>query len=665
MKNLRLCGILLFVILISDQLRGADITSKDKIDNDKNVVIKTEHSDKKEVKQGSKLKQPLITIQSVSLDPQEAMIKAEMAKREALEKEQKQRDEKRELAEKAKEGKLKTKVQHLGLSYNNVPLKEDKNSNYSVSVNGKNTNKSELKIKPFKLNKKMDYTTLDPIKKKLQEKNINFNFPNTDLKIFARYVAKLNGLLLIGENKLKGRVSLKTEKAMNLNDLMECFGAILENNGLEYKMNEYYMSVLPKTDAVVEVYKLNYMKASEIASELQRIFQSGFRSENNKGTIEITSIKATNSLIVVAPMSQQVEIARAIKKLDFRTKQVMLEFKIIEVTRDGTFGFSMDFIGSAGSSTFGLGSDGAGITTIPSGAQTFGSAGANASYLLNSKNVQLDIQATDKITNIKLLSQPRLLTAENEKSEIKIGNKTPIVSSTTQLSTGSSSGNANVSSSITYKDIGITLNVVPRINFKKDVTLEINMVLTAIISEVKVNQSGEQNSVPVIGHRTIQNTATVMDGDILVLGGLLKNTKTKSVEKPPILGDIPYLGWLLSSITETSSQVELIVFIKPTVIETPEDGRAVTRIETEKIRNYDTDKKSEITSMLLGMKTKNDNEFDVNKYLKDTSLNIKENFTPPWPNDGWYDLIYGKGALHKYVNDFIKDKENKVNSKSK
>ena len=135
-------------------------------------------------------------------------------------------------------------------------------------------------------------------------------------------------------------------------------------------------------------------------------------------------------------------------------------------------------------------------------------------------------------------------------------------------------------------------------------------------------------SIPVIGHRIVNNTSVVMDGKTLVIGGLLDNKKTLVTTAPPVLGDIPGLGFLFSKTSEVTEQTELIIYIAPTVITNDQQLKNLTKSEVNKLRNYDPKTKGTIDQMLLGKKTKTDDIFNLFDYFADGNYREKQNLVP-------------------------------------
>ena len=486
-----------------------------------------------------------------------------------------------------------------------------------------------------------------------QEKIITFDFPNTELSVFARFVAKLSRKMLIGQELLKGNIDIKSQTKLDLKEVKEIFRTVLFSKGLDYTENDYFMEIIQRSDSIVKVYQINYLKSSDLAKALSQMFRMSFNVGNQPVNIQITSIDDANSLMVLAPKNLQIEIEKSIKKLDKRLKQVMLNVLVLELGKTSNFGFGVDVGFSDG--TYVTGIDGGGslandtaagraiATPLSSGKMTFGTSGISSAggVSFQNGNWAVNVQAVEDYTKLKVLTQPRIITADNQKAEIKLGKKEPYV--TTSVSIGSSgegsvTGNSSTSSSISTEDIGIDIEITPRINNLKSVTLEMKLKITSKTGTLSVQSGTTKNShgatvpnynhVPQIGHRIINNTSNVSNGEVLVLGGLLKNDKTVIKSAPPFVGELPWVGWMFEKESEAVAQTELMVFVSPTVIYDDEEGNLMTKDETKTLLNYDPETKVELEKMLKGKKTLNDNVFNIFDYFSNGKYRSEQGFIP-------------------------------------
>ena len=167
----------------------------------------------------------------------------------------------------------------------------------------------------------------------------------------------------------------------------------------------------------------------------------------------------------------------------------------------------------------------------------------------------------------------------NQTAALQIGNQVPIQ---TQQQQAVGTGNGNIVNSIEYRDTGVILRVTPRVNASGLVLLDISQEVSSVASLT----TGGIDS-PTIATRRIATTVAVQDGQVLGLGGLFSDSKTNGSSGLPVLSRIPILGALFGKATATQERRELIILIKPQIIRTPEDGRAVTEELRAKLRTLE------------------------------------------------------------------------------
>lgn len=191
---------------------------------------------------------------------------------------------------------------------------------------------------------------------------------------------------------------------------------------------------------------------------------------------------------------------------------------------------------------------------------------------------QVFLNSLSQVTKVNILASPHLLTANNKEAKIQIGNEVPIVTgeqSTSALATG---GTTQPFKTIQQKDIGILLGIKPHVNEKRLVTLDIETENTNVDQAnfgANADGSGGTGSASFL-KRSTKTAVVVQDGQSLVIGGIIQQTKSKGYSGIPFLSQIPLLGYLFRTTTETLNRTELIILVTPRVIASPEEGRALT-----------------------------------------------------------------------------------------
>jgi general secretion pathway protein D len=184
------------------------------------------------------------------------------------------------------------------------------------------------------------------------------------------------------------------------------------------------------------------------------------------------------------------------------------------------------------------------------------------------------LDALNQITSVNIVSSPSLTVVDNKPAVLQIGDQVPI---TTQSATSVLTVGAPVVNSVSYKDTGVILSMTPRINESGRVLLDIEQEVSSV---AQTTSSGIDS--PTIRQRKIRTSVAVNDGDALVLGGMIQESKSVSRTQIPIFGDIPFLGNAASSKDNTIGKTELIILIRPHVIRSLNEARSVT----EEYRRY-------------------------------------------------------------------------------
>ena len=334
-----------------------------------------------------------------------------------------------------------------------------------------------------------------------------------------------------------------------------------------------------------QVIRLAHADAVELAAILQKVVAGDEKEKSGDIKITIEPDEALNALVVRADPSIMLEIKDIVASLDVRRLQVLIEAAIVEVTADFSQQLGTElFVGNASSGNVPLG------LTAPSGtlaqilqnialgstaAVDLGTAPLAAAGRLSETDTSfgLIIRALSSNSDVNLLSTPSITTMQNEEAKIVVGQNVPFRTGSTV--TGSEGAN-NPFTTIQREDVGLTLQVTPYVH---DGSL-IRLVIHQEVSEVdaaSLNVIGSDGSADLITNkRTIDTTVLVDNKAVIILGGLIRDKKTSSETKVPFLGSIPGLGFLFRSKTIDIEKQNLLVFLRPTVLE----SRAATAKET-------------------------------------------------------------------------------------
>ncbi|MEK7851969.1 MAG: secretin N-terminal domain-containing protein [Deltaproteobacteria bacterium] len=411
--------------------------------------------------------------------------------------------------------------------------------------------------------------------------------------------AKQNWTQVLTEEKGEGFVTrLVPLTYLNANEGMKVVTPLISRNGVinaylptntiiltETAMNaERLVSLLSALDketppgkGKINVYPLENAEAEEVAKTLTNLFSRQLPAGQQPGAgiglsgpVNVTADKSTNSLIITSAPEDYDSVKEVIGKLDLRRRQVYVEAAIMEISLSKMKELGVEFraldVPKAGEVTpFGgtnFGGMGAAVSGPAGLAELSGMAAGVVKGTFTFRgteflNVGALVRALQTEGDVNVLSTPHLLTTDNQKAEIVVGENVPFVTGQSQTSGG------NILTSIERKDIGITLRLTPRVSEGEFVKLE----LYQEISSLTQSAAFDPNKVgPVVNKRYASTTVVARDGETIAIGGLLRDNEVKIVRKVPLLGDIPLLGWLFRYKRTQVDKTNLLIFITPTIV---------------------------------------------------------------------------------------------------
>lgn len=338
----------------------------------------------------------------------------------------------------------------------------------------------------------------------------------------------------------------------------------------------------------VRVVYLKYAKAADVAKALTGMSQGQNQGakpgEGSSAQTNVQADEATNSVLITADGDNMRSLMTVVEQLDIRRAQVLVEAIIVEIQNNANKDMGVQWMYADTKSGFGTSNDGsANLATLGSGAlkikssdsdvydtgvaelakglaavngQAFGTAflGERTSFVGLLKMLQ-----EDSGTNI--LSTPNLLTTDNTKAKISVGQKVPFKQGS-YAQTGSGNSTGTIGSPYTTfqrEDVGITLEVTPHINEGNSVVLDIDQEVSSISS---INSADGI----ITNQRKIKTQILTADGQTVVLGGLIKDDIQTGATRVPVLGSIPVLGHLFRTQSSKKVKTNLLVFIRATVI---------------------------------------------------------------------------------------------------
>ena len=404
----------------------------------------------------------------------------------------------------------------------------------------------------------------------------------------------------------------------------------------EVKARERVARLVSRLDSELEsngntrVYHLKYAKSEDMVKVLQGVSESieaeaasGSTSsrKNKTRNVSIDAHEDTNTLVITAQPDMLRSLEAVIRQLDIRRAQVLIEAIIVEVFEGDGVNLGVQWYHESGAmSQFTNGvtpissiaaaaeaaqptqgtlgstvtSESGAITVNPDQPDTDGDYSLAAQVLGSVSGTLFGIvkndwgaiiQAVSSDTNSNLLSTPSITTLDNEEAYFIVGQEVPII---TGAQTGSN--NSNPFQTVERQEIGIKLKVTPQINEGSGVQLTIEQEVSSVSGATGVDIS--------INKREIKTTVMADDGATVILGGLIDEDVQESVQKVPLLGDIPIIGHLFKSTSNTKRKRNLMVFLRPTIVR---DGKLMNDLSKEKynfIRALELQKKEDGLELL-------------------------------------------------------------------
>ena len=362
-------------------------------------------------------------------------------------------------------------------------------------------------------------------------------------------------------------VYLKYAKAEELVNILTGVSKGQSKVGISIEPGQVNQAAAPAPEAGGEGQQLRPQVANTTQGNVQASTESN---------IDIQADPQTNAWIITAPPGEMKNILAVVRQLDIRRAQVLVEAIIAEVSESTARELGAGALLGSGTGDPVVASNLGGVLAGAAAAYADPTAlGGGLSMLIGNDGSNTDIGfviraiASDSENNI--LSTPSLVTLDNEEASIVVGSNVPIITSS------EISGGNNPFQTIKREDVGIKLKIKPQINEGDTIKL----VIEQEVSQVEDNASSGASDI-VTSKRTINTTVLIDDGQTLVLGGLIDENSANSIEKVPLLGDIPIIGRLFQYKSKRRNKRNLMVFIHPTILR---DSRTAQYYSSEKY-NY-------------------------------------------------------------------------------
>jgi type IV pilus assembly protein PilQ len=394
---------------------------------------------------------------------------------------------------------------------------------------------------------------------------ITLESDSTPVVTILEILAERTGLNIVTGPEVQGRnISIQLKNT----PFNEALNLVVRAAGLGYeRVGNSILVADPQTLATqtgltTKVFTLEYANAAEVVASLD-IFSEGVRS-----------YVSGNHIIVKAPQSVIEEIGTIVDEIDRRPAQVLFEARLVEVNTSDLKELGIDWDKITKWTTILVegpppGSPGSGDEpeTLPGTSDTdqlpdqlgYFKIGSGDNIYRQAAAVEVAIDLLITEGNARLLADSKITTMNNQPAEIFIGQTVPVV--ITSLQSGATGGTFQ-STSLDYIDVGVKLNIIPRISSDGFITSLVTPEVSNIVAFV-----GPNDDLPQTSTRRASSVVRVRDGQKFYLGGLLNEVSVETVKKVPILGDIPLIRYLFRHYRVETQQTDLLIEITPTLIQ--------------------------------------------------------------------------------------------------
>ncbi len=411
---------------------------------------------------------------------------------------------------------------------------------------------------------------------------ISVDFPDEEVRTILRNVADLYELNVVIPDTLVGSASIRLRNVT----WRQVFKHVLTPVGYSYVEEDNIISIKSLQELNTEpvdtrVFVINFATAGDLSPVIAPLIdpQAG-------GRVQVDARR--NALIISERPSRMGQIIDIIQRLDRPTEQVMIESKFVEVTNRDLFDLGVNWSSLRGyqaSAEWGreiedeqTDTNESSVTrtntrsitvpaTMPSDTTTRREVASVIDQLIRTDTAVFDLDAFNVLISalesndkIELISNPTVVTLSNTPAVIHIGDQYPIPNYRYNEEQG-----VFIVDGFNYKDIGISLEVLPQINSGGFINLRIHPEISSETGSVTFGGAAGA-TIPVITRRTTESTVTIKDGYTLAIGGLMERTNSTTDTKVPILGDIPVVGHLFRHDSDSTDQRNLIIFITAKIL---------------------------------------------------------------------------------------------------
>ncbi len=394
-------------------------------------------------------------------------------------------------------------------------------------------------------------TITPPSLSQVYRKPINLEFRDTSIKLVFDALSRTTGINFIFDRDV--RPDQRTTVFLKHTSLDDAIDVILSTGQLEKKvLNSSSVLIYPSTpakqreyqDLVVRAFYLSNVEAKQAANMLKTVLK-----------LKDIFVDDKYNLLVLRESPEAIGLAEKLIRLhDLDEPEVMLEVEVLEINRSRLLNAGIQWSSQLTVSPLG------GTTSTPTNGTTTATMKLSDLKALTADTIgitvpsaTINLQKTDGDAN--LLANPRIRVRDREKAKILIGDKVPVVTTT--------STNTFVTENIQYLDVGLKLEVEPEIHLRDEVGLKLSLEVSSLVSAVKTNNGSQAYQ---IGTRNFSSALRLRDGETQILAGLISDEDRRSANRIPLIGELPLLGRLFGSQNDSRQKNEIVLSITPHLI---------------------------------------------------------------------------------------------------
>lgn len=369
--------------------------------------------------------------------------------------------------------------------------------------------------------------------------------PGTPLVEALRALGYKSNKNLIVNGDLDGTIAMHMEDT----DFDTVLRALSRSNDFSYEYLDDKQTVLiAPTDSMssIETFKLKHIDPETAAKQIALLTEAD----------KVMADKENHTLTVSGSSSLLYQVRQELEKVDVASQQVNIQAMVVELSKGNSRNLGLSYLSNPWSKDTSIGG-------------------------YNGFKFSVSGQHEETLSNGKVLARPNVTVFDGRKATILMGDKVPVFTS----SSDSSDSDSSTTMTVEYKEVGVKLEVLPRINdFDKET---ITLVIKPSVSTISQWVESGNNKAPQISERSAETTVRVKNGETILIGGLLKNEEIKSIKQIPFLSKIPILGELFKSRSTEKKDTEVVIAITPKIVY-DEFGRPRVETQTSTKNLHDT-----------------------------------------------------------------------------